>query len=356
MKSQTVRRYSCQCGRPVFFRNSLCLACNTPLGYEPFAGLIYPLTDETARKYRRCRNLNSPSACNWLVPAGETAGDGFCISCRLNRTIPDLSIEGNGAKWRQIESAKRRLVSSLLALGLPVIPKSENVEEGLAFDFLQSPPGGPKVITGHANGVITLNIEEADDAIREGIRQSLHEPCRTLLGHLRHESGHYYWDRLIAGAPELEAWRARFGDERVAYAEALQRYYAEGAPADWRERFVSAYASSHPWEDWAETWAHYLNMAETLDTAFSFRLDIDSVEMPIEGFGQDALVKPDERFLHFVNSWTRFTAMMNELARSMGERDYYPFGLSKTSVSKLHFAHTIIESQAGRLRTGGEGA
>ncbi|HVW08035.1 MAG TPA: putative zinc-binding metallopeptidase [Bryobacteraceae bacterium] len=349
-------QYRCQCGRPVFFRNTVCLACNTPLGFDPAAGLIVPLTEETAPKYRRCENLNSPSACNWLMPADETPARTFCISCRLNRTIPDLSVEGNGAKWRRIETAKRRLVASLVSLGLPVIPKSENAEEGLAFDFLQSPPEGPKVMTGHANGVITLNIEEADDAIREGIRQSLHEPYRTLLGHFRHESGHYYWDRLIAGGPELEAFRELFGDERADYGEALQRHYAEGAPTDWRERFVSAYAASHPWEDWAETWAHYLNMAETLDTAASFHVDIESVEMPIEGFEEEVLVKPDERFLHFVNSWTRFTAVMNELARSMGVRDYYPFVLSKASVSKLHFAHTVIESHGGRAAAREEAA
>jgi len=361
VKPAAVRRvYKCQCGRPVFFRNSVCLACNTPLGYEPALGLICPLAPgpepetwtivgdvgEKGRLYRQCANLTSPSTCNWLVRAGsEGVPRQLCISCRLNRTIPDLSIAANGENWRRIEVAKRRLVSSLLALGLPVKPQVEGEPGGLAFDFLSSLPAGPRVVTGHAWGVITLNIEEADDSTREGIREQLHEPYRTLLGHLRHEVGHYYWDRLVAGTKWLDGFRELFGDEQQDYDKALQLHYQQGPPPNWGEKYVSAYASSHPWEDWAETWAHYLHMSETLDTASSFNLDIESVEMPFEGFKPETLDPPDKDFLHFINSWSRFTAVLNELSLSMGLRDFYPFVLSRSSAAKLHFIHRLVEGQ-----------
>ncbi len=354
------RVYKCQCGRPVFFRNSVCLACKTPLGYEPALGRICPLAPgsepdtwtvigapgapekEESRLYWHCANLISPSACNWLTRAdSKTNPQQLCISCRLNRTIPDLSDPSNGENWRRIELAKRQLISSLLTLGLPVKPKMEGVE-GLAFDFLRTPDQGPRVLTGHSEGIITLNIEEADDPTRESIREQMHEPYRTLLGHLRHEVGHYYWDRLVRDAKWIDRFRELFGDDRQDYAQALQRHYQQGPPSDWPERYVSAYASSHPWEDWAETWAHYLHMVDTLDTAASFSLDIESVEMPFEGFKSEALVQPDDRFLHFINSWSRFTAVLNELSRSMGLPDFYPFVLSKSSVGKLHFIHTIV--------------
>ncbi len=360
-KTAGVRRvYKCQCGRPVFFRNSVCLACKTPLGYEPALGLICPLAqgtepetwtvignfEEKGRLYRHCANLTSPSTCNWLVRAdsSDTRRE-LCISCRLNRTIPDLSITVNGENWRRIEIAKRRLVSSLLALGLPVKPQVEGEPGGLAFDFLSSPAAGPRVLTGHSGGVITLNIEEADDSTRESIREQLHEPYRTLLGHLRHEVGHYYWDRLVGGTAWLDGFRELFGDEREDYGKALQQHYQQGPPPNWGEKYVSAYASSHPWEDWAETWAHYLHMSETLDTASSFNLDIESVEMPFEGFKAETLLQPDDEFLHFINSWVRFTAVLNELSLSMGLRDFYPFVLSRSSVAKLHFVHTVVEAQ-----------
>jgi hypothetical protein len=189
-----------------------------------------------------------------------------------------------------------------------------------------------------------LNIEEADDATRERVRERMHEPYRTVLGHLRHEVGHYYWDRLVDGTPCLDAFRELFGDERRDYAEALERHYRQGPPAEWQNCYVSAYASSHPWEDWAETWAHYLHIVDAVGTAFSFRLDIDSVEMPFEGFASDALVRPDKQFLKLLNSWARFTAVLNEFSRSMGLPDFYPFVLSKSAVKKVHFVHTLVES------------
>jgi hypothetical protein len=356
------RAYFCRCGRPVFFRNSVCLACNTPLGYEPHWRQVFPLqaglepgtwqlASEGAApgKYRRCANLDSPAGCNWLVSEAEAAGNPrlMCIACRLNRTIPDLSAPENGVLWGRLEAAKRRLVSSLVALQLPLESRvDQNPERGLAFDFLQSPAGGPRVLTGHAAGIITINIEEADDSARERIREQLHEPYRTLLGHLRHEVGHYYWDRLIADSTWLDDFRKLFGDQRQDYAAALQRNYQQGPPPGWQQQHVSAYASVHPWEDWAETWAHYLHMLDTLDTALSFGLDTRRLEMEIEPFGRDALFRPNDpgakRFLSFLNGWIELSSVLNELSRAMGQPDLYPFALPRPAVAKLHFIHLVV--------------
>lgn len=359
----TPRAFRCRCGRPVFFRNSQCLACQTPLGYEPSLGHVCPLqagpredTWQIAGQagppkpvYRRCGNFHTAAGCNWLVPVAPEEQDTpmLCTACRLNRTIPDLSDPDNATWWGRIEVAKRRLVSQLLSLDLPVASRvSEDPEHGLAFDFLRPLPDGPAVMTGHAGGIITLNVEEADDSRREQTRAQMHEPYRTLLGHLRHEAGHYYWDRLVAGTGWHEPWREVFGDERQDYAAALQAHYANGPAPDWPQHHVSAYASAHPWEDWAETWAHYLHMVDTLDTALSFGLDGDDVELDYERFTKQALYRSDDPlaqgFLSFVNAWLELTGVLNELSRSMGEHDFYPFVLPAAAVRKLHFIHLVV--------------
>ncbi|MBV9768149.1 MAG: putative zinc-binding metallopeptidase [Bryobacterales bacterium] len=360
------RAYFCRCGRPVFFRNSLCLACRTPLGYEPYLRRVYALSPASEPgywqlenngakngKYRRCVNLDSPAGCNWLVAEQETYDNPrlLCIACRMNRTIPDLSFRENSKLWGRLEAAKRRVVSSLVALGLPVASRvDQDIERGLAFDFLHSPASGPRVLTGHNDGIITINIEEADDAARERIREAMHEHYRTLLGHLRHEVGHYYWDRLIDGSGWIDDFRCLFGDERQDYDAALRRHYQQGAPLGWEQQFVSAYASVHPWEDWAETWAHYMHMVDVLDTALSFGLDIRNLEMEIEPFSREALFLPDDpgahRFLSFLNAWIELSAVLNELSRSMGQPDLYPFVLPRPAVAKLHLIHLVIAPAA----------
>jgi hypothetical protein len=349
------RSWRCQCKRVVFFRNSRCLACNTPLGYEPFSYTLYPLkpgpTEGTwllpnSRKrnpdlYRRCANIETAAGCNWLVPDGEGS---FCIACRLNRTIPDLTVPGNAELWHSIEVAKRRVISSLVAMKLPVRSKvTEDPQCGVAFDLLASPPGGPRVLTGHDNGIITLNIEEAEDAHREQTRQAMGEPYRTLLGHFRHEIGHYYWDRLIRDGKWLEPFRQIFGDERADYAAALNQLYSQGPAPGWPGQFVSAYAGTHPWEDWAETWAHYMHMLDTLATGMSFGIGRDSVDLPYEPFTEEVLWQSDSvGFLDILNSWIRLSTVLNEMARSMGQPDFYPFALPKAAAAKLQFIHTVI--------------
>jgi len=202
------------------------------------------------------------------------------------------------------------------------------------------------VMTGHANGLITLNVEEADDAKREQIRHAMHEPYRTLLGHFRHEVGHYYWDRLIWDSKWLEPFRELFGDERASYAEALKRNYEQGPPPDWARSYISAYATMHPWEDWAETWAHYMHMVDGLGTALGFGLDAAEIEGDFDPFERDALYAPDDpnalRFLTLLNGWLELVVILNEMARSMGQADFYPFVISPPAVAKLQFVQMVV--------------
>jgi hypothetical protein len=359
------RRYLCRCDRQVFFRNSLCLSCDAPLGYICDEAMLVPLSPgpqvdtwvaeghEGALVY--CANRTMAAGCNWLKAADDP--NPLCVACRLNRTIPSQDDPENARLWALIERSKRRLVAELLALRLPVRSKvDEDPENGLMFDFLRSPPDGPRVLTGHANGLITLNVDEADDARRERIRLDLHEPYRTLLGHFRHEVGHYYWDRLVRDGPWLEPYRRLFGDERTDYAAALRANYQNGPPPDWANRHISSYASTHPWEDWAETWAHYLHVADSLGTALGFGLTADDLDGEIEFFGPDALFDPDDegadRFLSLLNSWIEMTMVLNELARSMGEPDFYPFVMSKPVVAKLQFIHVVMRSAREAASTG----
>jgi hypothetical protein len=355
--------FRCRCGRPVYFHNSLCLGCKAQLGFEPELLQVRALAAgprpgtwvldpkaETATAWRRCENFDSPAGCNWLTPADED--ETLCRSCRLNNTIPDLGDPDNCRWWRKIENAKRRLVSQLLNLGLPVESKvSENPERGVMFDFLRSPEKGPRVLTGHANGLITLNVEEADDSVRERTRHQMREPYRTLLGHFRHEIGHYYWDRLVDGTPWLEKFRDLFGDERQSYADALKRNYEKGPPADWADRHITSYASVHPWEDWAESWAHYLHVVDSLDTALRFGLQGEDVEKAVEPFHVEDLYDPNasdaQRVILLVNSWVQLTTVLNELARSMGQHDFYPFVMSRPVLRKIHFIQMIVKEARG---------
>ena len=349
------RSYRCRCGNHVFFRNTQCLQCDAKLGFLPDTGQLVALdpgprpgTWTTAGRddvMKFCANRNSPAACNWMLYADNPHA--HCIACRLNRTIPNLDDADNARYWSRIEIAKRRLVSQLLALGLPVRSKlHDDPEHGLMFDFLRAPPAGPQVMTGHASGLITINVEEADDAKREHIRHAMREPYRTLLGHFRHEVGHYYWDRLIWDTKWLAPFRQLFGDERASYAEALKRNYEQGPPADWAQAYISSYATMHPWEDWAETWAHYLHVVDSLTTAMGFGLEPEDIEAEIVPFGRDALYAPDDpnatRFLELLNGWTEMTVVLNELARSMGQPDFYPFVMSKPAVAKLQFVQMVV--------------
>ena len=275
VRSWPVRTFACDtCGAQVAFENVRCLTCGSPLAFSSSAlrVVVLKITSDGIREFRPdagpverpCAN-EQIAVCNWLAVDG--AANGLCLSCRLTRTRPaDSETDARGAFVRA-EAAKRRLVYQLLDLDLPVLPWMDDPTRGLAVDLLSS--RDRSVVTGHADGLITLDLAEGDDPHREAVRVKLREDYRTLLGHLRHESGHYYWEQLIAGPDQLESFRALFGDERADYQEAIQRHYDEGPPAAWAQTYVSAYATMHPWEDWAETFAHYLHLRDLLQTAHS---------------------------------------------------------------------------------------
>jgi hypothetical protein len=257
--------------------------------------------------------------------------------------IPDLTQPQNVKLWGAIEMAKRRLVYSALRLKLPLANRVEDPKTGLGFRFMAdtlNPDGtvANRVITEHNEGLITLNLSEADDSTREKMRTSMNEPYRTLLGHFRHESGHYYWDRLVRDTKFLEPFRCLFGDEQQDYNESMKKYYANGAPANWVDNYISAYATMHPWEDWAETWAHYLHIQDTLEVAGDFGLVGKRVKIEPVAVGS---VKP-KPFEEVMEAWAELSIVLNCLNRSMGMRDLYPFILSKAVIAKLGFVSEVI--------------
>jgi hypothetical protein len=348
------------CDHVVFFENTQCVNCGHTLAFLPDLARMGALEEAGSgvwtvassgaleNTYRLCANDAEQHVCNWAVAGSDTQP--LCVSCRLNRVIPDLSVEGNRESWFRIETAKRRLVYTLSTLELPLVSKHDDPASGLAFDFLSDAHAPGQVLTGHAGGVITLNIAEANDAERERRREQLHEPYRTLLGHFRHESGHYYWDRLVSDTRRLTAFRELFGDEREDYAAALQRHYQNGPALSWSEHFVSAYAAVHPWEDWAETWAHYLHMTDTLETAVHCGLS-----MRPRRKNEPALARLPERagtasafFNRLIDSWFPLTYALNNLNRGLGLPDPYPFVLSQPAIEKLRFVHQTVSGAAKR--------
>jgi hypothetical protein len=349
------------CQNLIFFENLRCLNCDRALAFLPNRGLMAALTQSPdglwrsepqgaeSRGYRLCANYDRASVCNWVVAADDPCD--FCRSCRLNQVIPDLSTDRNAVAWFRLEVAKRRMLYTLLGLGLPVIPKSEDEAQGLAFEFLEDYSDGDakRVVTGHDNGLITLNIAEADDVHREKERTLQKEPYRTVLGHFRHEIGHYFWDRLIANGPLLDAFRAAFGDERADYSVALQRHYRDGPPPHWEHNFISAYATMHPWEDWAESWAHYMHIVDALETAGAAglalrpkRSDEPRMQPPL-----DPLNPGYRDFDSMIESWLSLTYVLNNLSRGLGLPDSYPFVLSVPAIDKLRFIHDTVDRQRG---------
>jgi len=335
-----MKLFSCdQCHQTLYFENNRCVSCGQILVYNPVTAQLAGLKPGD----RLCSNAFQNEACNWLVTGG--ADTSLCQSCELSTVIPDLSDPANALAWQRIEAAKRRLLYTLYALELPVLNRTQHPQTGLAFQFLRGTPDAP-VMTGHDDGVITLNIEEADFAFRENMREKMGEGYRTLLGHLRHEIGHYYWERLIRDEPARhDGFRRLFGDERDSYEQALDRHYESGPPANWQDSFVSAYASMHPWEDWAETWAHYLHMIDTLETARSHGLTLrmPATDGPGERVATERLQSFD--FEQLSSGWTALTLAMNSLNRSMGMKDAYPFVLSPRALGKLRFVHQLVEAQ-----------
>ena len=352
-----MKLFRCQhCSNRLYFENTICEQCNHSLGYipdhqtltavEPNGENWLALADST-QSYRFCANWEL-RACNWLV--STESGSPYCVACQHNDVVPDVSDPKNHVLWQKLETAKRRLFYSIIRLQLPIPLRADGVAEPLEFRFLSDMPGR-KVMTGHENGIITISLNEADDGTREKLRTNMNEPYRTLLGHLRHEVGHFYWDLLVRDTGKFDAFRAVFGDERASYDEALKRHHSEGAPPDWQTHFVSSYATMHPWEDFAETWAHYLHICDTLEMAQEFGLSINpTVTVATD---RDVSVKCNAYdatdFKTVVDDWLPITFAVNSLNRAMGQPDLYPFVVTEPVVQKLEYIRQLVHSHRGVL-------
>ncbi len=339
-----MRTFSCDaCGNALFFENDTCLKCDSKVGFR-----ADELTMATAGRAREsglapCRNWSEWNACNWYATGDESRGTGYCLACSFDDVVPALEDPQRLALWSETERAKRRLIYTLLRLGLPLGPSAD--KHGLRFKLLADervdtgavePPAQGAVVIGHDEGQLTMNVVEADDTHREAMRKRLDEPYRTMLGHLRHEVGHYFWYRLVQSTELIEEFRVLFGDERADYAGALAAHYERRPTDGWQESFVSFYASAHPWEDFAETWAHYIHIVDTLDTANDAQLSLAgrtlSAPLPL------AAERP---FAAMLGDWLPLAVALNQLNRSMGMRDAYPFALTDRVVEKLAFVHRI---------------
>jgi hypothetical protein len=332
-----MRAFTCgHCGQLVFFENSLCLRCRTPLGFVPSQlELVARPTGGGPDGLRRCANAGV-AQCNWLVEPGDPGS--LCRSCRLTRTRPGDGDRPGLEAFAAAEAAKRRLLFQLLDLGLPV------EAGGLRFDLLSSRSG--PVVTGHNAGLITIDLAESDDARREQRRAELGEPYRTMLGHFRHETGHFCWPILVEhfGDDELARCRELFGDERTDYETALRHHYEAGPPRDWSWRHVSSYATAHPWEDWAETFAHYLHIRDTLQTAGAFGMFVAG---PAEAADASLMAAPvaaprGPSFITLIEDWLPLTYALNAVNRSMGRGDLYPFTLAPAVIDKLAYVHERV--------------
>jgi hypothetical protein len=348
-----MKLFTCSvCKQVLFFENVVCNSCGHALAYLPDRAVLSAIEPGEKQGEQRalaadnapyllCRNYTEHAACNWAIPAGAS-GD-YCFACGFDEVIPNLSDGRAREAWRKLERSKRRLFYTLMGLGLPLDSKLGN-PKGLAFAFKQD-VAGEKVFTGHSDGLVTINIAEADDPFREKMRQQMGEAYRTVLGHFRHEIGHYFEMRLIDGTSRVDEFRKLFGDERADYQAALDKHYKQGSPPDWPQHFVSQYASMHPYEDFAETWAHYLHMVETLETARSYGLALRP--QPVGGA---ALPELRARRLDFddfddlIAGWVPLTLAMNSLNRAMGMQDLYPFVLSRAVRTKLGFVHDLVEA------------
>ena len=337
-----VRDFICpNCGQHLAFENSVCLNCGSALGFslEDTALLVIAPGEQSdhggavdSNDYQLCANLHL-AECNWLVEKGPVPR--LCASCVLTRTRPGDNDVKALAAFAAAENAKRRLIAELVDLKLPIIGRDEDPQYGLAFDLLSSEH--EKVMTGHHNGVITLDLAEGDDVHREQLRVAMAEPYRTLLGHFRHEIGHYYFYRLVEPSPSYATrFRELYGDPDADYQAALDRHYNEGAPPGWEDNYVSTYATMHPAEDWAETFAHYLHIRDTLDTAAAFGFAPAAATFERRALGPSG-------FDAIIDMWLPLAWALNMINRSMGREDFYPFVLPPMVLDKMRFIHTIID-------------
>ncbi len=381
-----MRTFQCSCkGQPtLFFESNLCIACNRTVGIDDKFNQVEPYNLDEVNgeffkaaqpkiRYQKCDNNAQFKTCNGMVnlntfvPVADK-DEMLCFACRFNETIPDLTIVEHIPLWKKMEKAKRRALYTLNALPVSLRNLSQDPENGLSFDFttdrnvkdhfVTKLAGHEAVFTGHDFGHITINLAEADDVARSSTKIAMGEHYRTLLGHFRHELGHYYFDQLIANSPKKHALcKQYFGDDELDYKKALDKHYEKGAPENWHETFISEYATMHPYEDWAETWAHYMHIIDTLETAQNFSITGKTSGSAVNNEEVGELYLPQDQYYFSVqtpiskilDTWMDFSVILNSLNRSMGLDDAYPFVLTQSVRKKLSFIHHAIHNSLDKL-------
>lgn len=338
-----------RCGAILPFDAATCGSCDAIIGYvgdDRRLRVLSPTADPAVFRLDGADQLvwhclNAAWGCNWTVP--NEADNTWCRSCQLTRGRPDVGRPDAVAAWVEAEAAKRRLVHQLDGVGLPIVVRSDANPDGLAFDLVHLPGEGG--ITGHLDGVVTLDLTETDEVHRDDLRRRLGEPFRTVIGHLRHEVGHHYWGYLVQPGDGLDEFHDLFGDPELDYAAAIDQYYAT-ATADWdATRFISSYATSHPHEDWAETWAHYLHITDALDTAVAHDLvPPDSAGLLI-GDHVGAL-----EFGEILDAWRPINRAVSAVAATLGTPPPYPFEPSGRVIDKLSFVHRRLRDRPAAHR------
>lgn len=323
-----MRLHDCPaCGARAFFRNTVCGSCGTELVYDPQA-------DAFGRGLAPCANRGA-IACNWA-----DAGQGLCAACAMTEVVPDAFHADNRALWAEAETAKRWALAGLRRWGW-----FDDRDPGRrpVFHLLseRTATGRSAVMTGHAEGLVTINVVEGDPAELVRRREAMREPYRTLVGHFRHEIAHFLFERLAAERPGfLDGFRPLFGDERADYAAALAAYHDSGPPSGWGADRVSAYAAAHPHEDWAETAAHALALADLADSAAATGLA--PPDAPQAAADPYAETDSERLFAHAA----ALGLALNHANRSMGLDDLYPFVLTAPVREKLSFAHAALRRAA----------
>lgn len=357
-----MKKFQCSnCSHPVFFDNTYCEHCNSEIGYFPDLNEMLAfdteegkwLSTQGTKNLKHCSNLEHDT-CNWLLEDDDELE--YCTACKLNRTVPNFKNMVGIENWDTTEQSKHRLIFQLLQLKLPVESKLQNEELGFCFDLVSNiniEDPKKRYMTGHANGVITIVLAEADPVHREMVRKQMGERYRTIVGHFRHEIGHYYWERIVARNKKyLKVFRNVFGDETASYQEALRKYYKDGPKEDWEGNYISKYATAHPWEDWAETWAHYLHLMDTLETAYYFGIKVEERNKGKHSLSTKPIINPyqEKDFNVIVSSCIPLYMALNSLNRSMGIKDIYPFVITETIIEKLSFIHNLLLSFTKRLK------
>ncbi|MCC9601199.1 putative zinc-binding peptidase [Stieleria sp. JC731] len=325
-----MRTFQCGCGADLFFHSAHCISCGRMVSRCASCQTVTSVDQNTgtcdscSTKLEPCKNRVDHEVCNGTVL--NESNETHCRYCTLNRVIPDLSLEGNLEKWRLAERAKQRVLFDIDRIGLPI---DDDDTLPLVFEFKTAEK--EPVSTGHADGVITLDLAEADSVHRERTRVQFGEPHRTLVGHFRHELGHYFWQKCVLPG-RIELFRELFGDERnPSYAEARDQYYNQRAPANWQQAYVSEYATMHPWEDFAETFNAYLDMIAIARTFGHFQKGGYAIN--------------EENFDFLITDYRNIGIMANELNRDMGLLDLVPEVFTPPVIEKMRFIHEMARRQ-----------